>query len=99
LAVQPFHLQRPEQRLAAGVDAPMSSRMRGIGQDKRIQLTHDVALEAAVDFLFRQTLAGAPGDLLAGACIASHSNHSDGPQGVVCLPLTAAIESMAARLS
>src|ERR1019366_2776570 len=36
LAVQPFHLQRAEQRLRAGVDAPMSrvlSRSRQILQD------------------------------------------------------------------
>ena len=50
-----------EQRLAAGVDAPMSSGtcgVRQVSQDQRVQLTNDVALEAAMDFLFRQLLAG-----------------------------------------
>ena len=46
LPVQPLHLQRAEQGLAAGVDAPMSSGPGGIcqiSQDQRVQLANDVA--------------------------------------------------------
>ena len=54
LSMQPLDHQRPEQRLATGVDAPMSSKGRSvfqIGQDERVQLTNDVALQTAVNLL------------------------------------------------
>ena len=47
LPVQALDLQGAEQRLAAGIDAPMSSRrcrVFQIGQDEWVQLTNDVAL-------------------------------------------------------
>jgi hypothetical protein len=47
LPVQALDLQRAEQRLAAGSDAPMSSRrckIVQISQDEWVQLTNDVAL-------------------------------------------------------
>ena len=55
LAVQTGRLQTPPEAFRGGVDAPMSSRSCGIfqvSQDKRVQLADDIALEAAVDFLF-----------------------------------------------
>ncbi len=48
-------LQAAEERLGHGVDAPMSSLANGIrqvGQDQRVQLANDVALEATLN-LFR----------------------------------------------
>ena len=54
LPVQALDLQRAEQRLAAGIDAPMSSgrcRVFQIGQDQWVQLPNDVAFQATVDFL------------------------------------------------
>ena len=54
LPVQALDLQRAEQRLAAGIDAPMSSgrcRVFQISQVEWVQLANDVALYAAVDFL------------------------------------------------
>ena len=54
LPVQALDLQRAKQRLAAGIDAPMSSRRSRvfqIGQDEWVQLTNDVALQTTVDLL------------------------------------------------
>ena len=47
LPVQALDLQRAKQRLAAGIDAPMSSgrcRVFQISQDEWVQLANDVAL-------------------------------------------------------
>ena len=54
LTVNARLLQRSPQALGRRVDAPMSSGKRRIGQigeDERVQLPHDIALQAAVDFL------------------------------------------------
>lgn len=85
LAIQPAHLQATPEALSRGVDAPMSRdgcRVGQVSQNQWVQLADDVALEAAMDFLFRQPLRRAPGDVFQGARIASHSDHGNGPQGV-----------------
>ena len=94
--------QPPPEALGRRVDAPMSSdcsRVGQIGQDKGVQFANDVALQATVNLLFRQVLASAPGDVLQGPRIASHSDHGNGPQGVVGLSLPTAIEPVPTRLS
>jgi len=80
--LDPFLLQAPEEGLGDRVDAPMSSRahrLPQVGQDQRVQLPNNVALEAAVDFFLCQTLARTPGNVFTRARIAAHSNHGDGP--------------------
>ena len=60
LPLQAIDLQRAEQGLAAGIDAPMSNTQRcvfKVSQYQRIQLMSNVAFEAPVDLLFRQALA------------------------------------------
>jgi hypothetical protein len=52
--VDPFAFQASKETLHWCVDAPMSSRGRRIGQigqNERVQLPDDIALQAAVDFL------------------------------------------------
>ena len=99
LTVNARRFQVLPQALGSGVDAPMSNGARGVRQVseyQRVQLTNHVALEAAMDLsFFDRPCPACLGDVFAGACITSHSNHGDGPEGVVCLSLSAAIESMA----
>ena len=82
LAVQPLHLQRAEQCLRAGVDAPMSRSRRScseILQDQGVQFSHDVALETAMDFFFRQTFFCPAINVEASARFASHTHHCNSP--------------------
>ena len=60
-----------------------------------VDLAGDVALEAADDFLLRQALFGAPLDVGAGGGVGAHPGDHDPPQGVVGLPVTAAVEAVA----
>ena len=51
--LDPFLLQASEERFGDRIDAPMSSRthrLLQVGQDQRVQLANNVALEAAMDF-------------------------------------------------
>lgn len=52
--VNPFVLQAVEEAFRRGIDAPMSSDPRRIGQiseDERVQFPHDIALQASMNFL------------------------------------------------
>lgn len=54
LLTDPFTLQAPEEALDHRVDAPMSRETRRIGEiseDERVKLPHDIALQAAMNFL------------------------------------------------
>lgn len=54
LLTDPFALQAPEEAFDHRVDAPMSRDARRIGQiseDERVQFPHDIALQAAMNFL------------------------------------------------
>ncbi len=56
MAFDSLLLQTAEEGFSNRVDAPMSSTRRGvlqISQDKRVQLADDIALETAVNLLFR----------------------------------------------
>ena len=80
----------------------MSSYLRSvlqISQDQWVQFTNNVALEAPEDFLFRQALTGAPGNIFAGTRVASHSHQGNGLQGIVRLPVAPAVEPVTTRFS
>ena len=71
-----------EEALHYGVDAPMSSNMRRIGQigeDERVQLSYDIALQAAVDFLIRHAFLRPTFNVRPGTWIAAHANHRNSP--------------------
>ena len=93
---------QPVDGLRQSVDAPMSRgghEMPQIGKDQGVTLAHDLALQAALDFLLRQTLGGASWNVCLDPRIAAHSNHCDGPQGVVRGTIATPVQSMARRLS
>ena len=59
----PLHLQVQKEALHDSVDAPMSSRsgrVFQIGEDERVQLANDVALQATVNLLLKQSFTRAP---------------------------------------
>src|SRR6266545_1150007 len=64
-----------------------------------VDLAGDVALEAADDVLFGLALLGAPLDVVLGWLVAGHPRQGDHPQGVVGLPVTAAVEAVPGGLA
>ena len=78
-----------------GPGRPRECGLAGGGAEVGIDLAGDVALEAADDFLLRQALFGAPLDVGAGGGVGAHPGDHDPPQGVVGLPVTAAVEAVA----
>jgi hypothetical protein len=80
--VQSCHLQRTPQAFGRRIDAPMSSssrRIGEIGQNERIQVTDDIAFQAAVDFLVRHAFLRPTINIGPSAWIAAHPNHGNGP--------------------
>ncbi len=80
--VNPFVLQAVEEAFRRGIDAPMSSNVRRIGQigkDERVQLPYDIALQAPVDFLVRHAFLRPTFDIRPGTWIAAHPNHRNSP--------------------
>ena len=68
------------------------------GAEVAVGLAGDVALQAADDLSFRQSLGGAPLDLGAGGGVAAHPGDHDAPQGVVGLAVAAGVEPAAGEL-
>ena len=61
---------------------------------QRIELAHDIPLQAALDFFVRATFPGSALDVGACSLVAAHADHGNRPQGVICLPRTAAVQSV-----
>src|SRR6516165_2863469 len=64
----------------------------------RVDLAGDVTLQAADDLLLGQAFLAAPRDVGAGGRMRAHPGDHDPPQGVVGLPVTAAVEPPAGDL-
>src|SRR5215218_466074 len=60
-----------------------------------VELSGDVALEAADDFLLGLAFLGAACDVVLGPLVAVHPAHGGHPQAIVGLPVTAAVKPMA----
>ena len=77
-----FFFQTAEKGFRYRVDAPMSSgerRLLQVGQNERVQFSHDIALETAMDFLEGHTFLGATFNVRPSSGISAHTNHRDGP--------------------
>jgi hypothetical protein len=97
-----FSLIKAVDRLGQRVDAPMSrgaGQMAQIRQEQGVQLAHDVALEAALDFFERQALSRPASHILPRARITPHSDHGDSPKRIVRGAVAAPVQAMARRLS
>ena len=62
------------------------------GQQVRVGLAGDVALEAAQDLGLGLAFAGAPGHVVLGGLVAVHTNQGDTPQRVIGQPVAAAVQ-------
>ncbi|MGF6979872.1 hypothetical protein QFZ94_008389 [Paraburkholderia sp. JPY465] len=100
--MNPFIFQAVEEALRRRVDAPMSrsaGRIGQVGQNERVQLPDDIALQAAVNFLVRHAFLGSSLDVRPGSRITAHAHHGDGPQGVVCSTVASAVQAMPDRFA
>ena len=67
-----------------------------LGDDDSEDLTCDVALEAADDLLLGEALGGSAGHVVPGRVMPPEATDDDAPEGVVGLPVAAAVEPMTA---
>jgi hypothetical protein len=70
-----------------------------IGEDEWVQPPHHIALQVAANFLAGHTFLRPALDVSPGPGIASHADHCDGPQGIVCRPVAAPVQAMPDRLA
>src|SRR6516165_10898069 len=89
-------------------EAPMSSNHGDSGRgwpgggragQGLVDLASDVALEAAHDLSGGLALGGAPDHVGLGARVGGHPGEDDPPEGGVGLPVSAAVEAVAALLA
>lgn len=102
LAAQACNLERFPQVFSRRIDAPMSSGARRIGQtgqDEWIQFPDDIALEAAMGFLFRHAFLRPAFNVFPRPGISAHSHHGDGPQGVICRTISAPVQATPDRFA
>ena len=97
LVIDQFGLERSEEALRDGVDAPILSRgqFRHAPSEYLEDLTDDVPLEATQYIGLAETLLGSTCDIGACSRVAAHSHQRDHPECSVGIAVAAAVKSMA----
>src|SRR4029077_5994403 len=73
--------------------------LRRKGDESRVDLAGDVALEAPDDLPSQEPLGGSPSHVLLGARVAGEPDHDDPPERIVGDAVAAVVEAMAVRLA
>lgn len=110
-AIEQLTLERGEEALANGVDAPYGARVssRGscgfgacgalpvIGDETVIHLAGEVAFQAADDVFLRQALGRPAGEVVDGRLVPAHAHDDDPIERRIRLPMATPKEPVAVR--
>src|SRR5690348_4966379 len=88
------HERRPANDAHAG-EMTLLCLSSGVGVEGAVELAGDVALEDAADVAVGFAFGAAAGEVGMGAGAAAHPGERDGVQGVVEVPVAAAVEAVA----